>query len=111
MDTTAYTAIGGKVWTSSDGTKTRVYFPDQVVMDLIDLTITTYKTGNISSARLRGAKIANGKADKLRDTIRFGKFYLDCANGQLHTEGLLSLGTDLVTRLEQNFSARTACHA
>lgn len=55
-------AIGGKRWTSRTGT-VRIYLNDWPT--LIDFEISTYGTGNISSASLRGEALSNTRAGKL----------------------------------------------
>jgi len=82
-----YEALG-RTWVNPDGTKRRIYFPENLLAELIGLKVTTYKTGNISSASLNGQKISNGKADQIRTTLRYGKAYFDCMDGTVKTENL-----------------------
>lgn len=90
----------GRTWVSNDGTKRRVYFPETLLARLIGLRISTYKTGNISGATLDGEKISNGRADKIRTLLRFGKAYFDCHTQTLVTENLGSYADDIVAGLE-----------
>lgn len=98
---TPYVAIGGKLWTSSDNSKHRVYFPAELLEEIVGLSYTTYKTGNISGASLHGSKISNGKAEQLRTTLRMGKCWYDCEAQTLMTQGLgATIGTQVVAGIK-----------
>src|SRR5690554_6183525 len=73
------TAIGGREWTGYNGQK-RVYLNNWY--DLVGLEISTYKTGNVSSAALNGEPISNSAGNDLRQA----KVWLDVATGQIRTD-------------------------
>ncbi len=73
-------AIGGKPWTSSDGTKDRVYWDDW--HRFVGLEISYYGTGNVSGATLHGEPISNSKANQYRQ----GKAYWE--NGHVYGAGI-----------------------
>ena len=94
----------GKTWVSSDGAKRRIYFPETLLTDIIGLTYTTYNTGNIRSASLKGQPIAHRKADQIRTTLRYGKAYVDCHDSSLRAEGFGSYTDTILAGLAQRAS-------
>lgn len=73
-ETTTYTAeqieaIGGRRWAKTDGTL-RVYINEDVWAALIGLRVERYRTGNISSAHLRGERISNSRAGRALTTTK-----------------------------------------
>jgi hypothetical protein len=91
----------GHTWISRDGTKRRLYVPDQWLAESSGLRDDTYKTGNISSASLNGEKLSNGKAEKLRTLLRVGKAYFDCNDGRVHVENMDSYTETMRAGLEK----------
>ena len=55
----------------------RVYFSDLEV--IYGISYSTYKTGAISSATLRGESISNSRARGIVNTLSTGKLYFDLA--------------------------------
>lgn len=70
-------AIGGALWEKAG--MRRIYFNNAA--ELYGLTYSTYKTGNISSARLDGEEISNSQASKILNKI--GKIYFDLADDKI----------------------------
>ncbi|MFA5407172.1 MAG: hypothetical protein WC343_00190 [Bacilli bacterium] len=68
---------GGNEWQAGD--HHRIYFND--LEDLYGLETTRYKTGNISTASLRGESISNNKARQISYALRYGKLYYDLVEG------------------------------
>ena len=66
--------IGGKEW----GGK-RVYFNDGAKEALLELEVSHYKHGGISSAKTDGKFISNSKANKMLAN----KYYFDIATSQI----------------------------
>ena len=95
----------GRTWVSNDGTKRRIYFPETLLAELIGFTYSTYKTGNISGASLNGNKLSNGKAERLRTDLRFGKAYFDCNTEEVCVEGLKQYEGQIVAGLRARAEA------
>jgi hypothetical protein len=74
-------SIGGSEWTTSDGSKHRVYFS---ISDMLGIEVETYKTGNICYAERNGQKLSNGKAARYTS----GKLFVDVADGKIYTQGM-----------------------
>ena len=64
-------SAGGKLW--EQGAHRRVYFNNG--QELLGLTYTQYKTGNISSAQMGGEQISNSEARRILGGLRDGKLY------------------------------------
>jgi len=79
-DTTiqALIAAGAKRWTK--GNHDRLYIKEAIA-DVIDLQYNTYKSGQISSAKLNGLKTANAAALRILDTIT--RAYIDMKTNAL----------------------------
>lgn len=94
-------AIGGKVWTSRDGRKRRVYLPltDADWMRLVGLDIERYKTGNIWMAALRGEKISNAKAIRLIGGAKVyweaGQIYIDQVGDEIKADLYAAILADI----------------
>lgn len=76
----------GKEWKSDDGSQHRIYFND--LCGLYGLDVDRYGTGNISSAKLDGKKLSNGKARSLCTTLDFAKVFYDVPAGEFGSKGL-----------------------
>ena len=83
----ALVAIGGKKWESSDKSKSRVYFGTDFIAKAKGFEYTTYKTGNISSASLKGESLSNSKAKSLLSSIASGKFWYDVNSREFVSDG------------------------
>ncbi len=99
----ALESIGGSYWEA--GTLHRVYFNQEILLPLIGLELTFYKTGNISSATLNGAYISNGKARKMVDAVRYCKFWYDLNADSVFAKGNTS---DLSELVLETLSAKIA---
>ena len=66
----------------------RIYFDN--VIELYGLKTTHYNTGNISSACLRGEKISNTQALKIRDRFVFAdaKVWFDIVDGKFRGKNI-----------------------
>lgn len=62
----------------------RIYFNN--LEELIGLEYTTYNTGNISTAKLKGEKISNTKASRLASELSYAKVWFDLADGEFHCQ-------------------------
>lgn len=104
----ALIAIGGKEWQS--GSKHRIYVNEGMMLDLFGLEVETYKTGSIQSATLNGESISNSKAGKIVAAAKFGKLYLDMADGKIYrSQGLIdALGEDMVREMIATLRERVA---
>jgi hypothetical protein len=91
--------IGGNLW--EKGGHCRVYFNN--APELIGLTYTKYKTGNISSARLNGEQISNSECSRMLD--RIGRVYYD-----LNTDKICGTGSEqeMLSRIAKIIRARLA---
>lgn len=78
FSTETMTAIGGNRWQRNG--MDRVYLNDWT--RFIGLQVTSYKSGNISSAAIAGGAIANGRVHGILGAI--SKVYFDAADGLLH---------------------------
>lgn len=74
----------GKEWIADD--KHRIYFND--LRGLYGLELNLYGTGNISSAKVDGVKISNGKARQLATDLDCAKFFYDVNAGTFGSVGL-----------------------
>jgi len=77
--------VGGNYWESPDGSKKRVYFNTDSLMQFIGLECEFYGTGNISSATLNGEHISNSQARKLLSDISTSKHYFDLTDNTWHS--------------------------
>lgn len=73
-----YLRANGNVWDNNNFK--RIYFSHRFVNESAGLYITTYSTGNISSANFNGSKISNSKASKLA-ACSDDKFFYDLLDG------------------------------
>jgi hypothetical protein len=78
-------AIGGKEWQSDRGLH-RVYFND--LPGLYGLEVSRYKTGNVSSARLRGSSISNAQARRVESAFAFAKVWYDVGTKRFESKGM-----------------------
>lgn len=91
-------SIGGKEWKSEN--HHRIYFNDLV--SLYGLVTLEYKSGNVSSASLKGKKISNSKASKIIDTLTFAKVYYDLNTGEFHGQRIPeSMLADITERIKK----------
>jgi len=93
--------IGGRRWTS--GSMDRVYFNDLAAW--LGLEYTTYKSGNVSGAKLNGEDISNGSAKRLLADLSSSKFWFDCNTGEfaskfLSDERAETIKANVLARLE-----------
>ena len=65
----------GNLWEKDD--MKRLYFNGKALANLIGFEFTTYKTGNIQGASLKGSKLSNSKARKLWTELDTGKCWYD----------------------------------
>lgn len=71
----------GKFWQSEDGSKRRIYFTATV--DILDMKVSFYNSGAVSSATIGGEKISNSSAKEYLFKLSRGKVYLDVTTGEL----------------------------
>lgn len=76
----ALVKLGGSEWIKGD--YHRVYFNGEALCEIIGLSYSTYKTGNVSFAVLNGVKISNTKAASLRARLFTGKLWFDVKTGE-----------------------------
>jgi len=74
MDIEKLKQLGGTEWIKDE--HHRIYFNTDAIVKIINLELTFYNTGNISSARLDGEQISNSKANQLLQKIN-GKLWYD----------------------------------
>jgi hypothetical protein len=67
--------IGGKYW--EGGKHRRVYFNKAELNAFYGIEYTSYKTGNVSSAKLQGESISNSRAAKIVIQLNNCKFWYD----------------------------------
>lgn len=67
-----------RIW--EKGNLKRAYISDEAVKKALNLEVTRYKTGNISSAKMDGEKISNSEA--FRILLRFSDVYYDMINNK-----------------------------
>jgi hypothetical protein len=98
----------GSEWTSPDGRLHRIYFNEAVRLELYDLRLSYYKTGNIYAAWLDGERISNSQAAKLAANVCGGKFWYDFSDGEFHKKddykpfgGRIDVFPELVARLRK----------
>lgn len=94
-DTLTNNNIGNR-WTK--GNYDRVYLDVKAVRDLINLEVTYYKTGNVSSGALNGEAISNGRTREILGCIR--DIWLNAKTGEWEHKqvpaDILSLITDAI---------------
>ena len=99
MNIAALETIGNR-WEKDD--MKRLYFNGKALANLIGFEFTTYKTGNIQGASLKGNKLSNGKARKLWTELDTGKCWYDYADDSFHTKYIgASLSTEIIEKLRQ----------
>lgn len=74
------TQAGGTRWTKNG--MDRFYFNN--ISELFGLSVSTYKTGNISSATLNGEPISNSKATAMKAHFDHAKLWFDTADNLFH---------------------------
>lgn len=84
----ALVKLGGSEWIKGD--YHRVYFNGDALCEIIGLSISTYKTGNVSFAVMNGEKISNTKASSLRSRLFTGKFWFDAKTGEFASRDMSS---------------------
>ncbi len=67
------TALGGNRWTK--GSEDRIYFDRETIAELGGLRTQRYRSGNISSATLRGDSISNRAARDLIESMPKTAYY------------------------------------
>lgn len=72
----------GNLWEKYD--KSRYYFSVETLMELLDLKVTRYNTGNISSATLEGEHISNTHAGQMIFALEQAKLYYDNSKGSFY---------------------------
>lgn len=77
-------SAGGKLW-EKNGMR-RVYFNS--LSDRIGLSVSRYKTGNISSASLGDESISNSRARRIISNLEYGKIYYDLNDSKFYTKNL-----------------------
>ena len=75
-------AAGGNLWEKAG--YARIYLDTRAAYGF---EYTTYKTGNISTASVRGESISNGRASSLRTTLQSAKLWFDLTTGQFGSKG------------------------
>lgn len=65
-----------KIW--EKGNHKRAYISDEGIKKALNLEVTYYKTGNISSSKMDGEKISHSEA--FRILLRFSDAYYDMIN-------------------------------
>ncbi len=75
---------GGRPWQKNG--KNRVYFPGRALEHVVDLQTTRYGTGNISSATLKGERIANGRARDIVSALDQAKVWYDVDTDTFHVQ-------------------------
>lgn len=80
--------VGGSEWKKND--MHRVYFNVKELLKFAGLETTHYKTGNVSSAKLHGEHISNGKATEMRAAFAASKFWFDVKSEKFITTGFIS---------------------
>jgi len=92
--------IGGKHWENYG--KSRVYYNADSIMEIIELELDFYKTGNICSAELQGEKISNSRARKILGTLESSKLWFDLDDYEYHYKSFDSeLMNDVIDKIEQ----------
>ena len=69
--------LGGNEWKGYG--KHRIYFNTELLTNAMQLSYGRYKTGNVSSATLRGEKISNKRAKDILWGLDNAKFFFDVA--------------------------------
>lgn len=103
-------AVGGKAWTSKDGTKHRVYF--NALDRWYGLQYTTYNTGNVASATLDGQHLSNSDARRILVATQCGKLWYDLdrqtwASRDLDSHYDPNIAQVIVERIEAKVAALT----
>ncbi|CAI1636684.1 Uncharacterised protein [Serratia entomophila] len=82
----ALVKMGGSEWIKGD--YHRVYFNFDALCEIIGLSYSTYKTGNVSFAMYNGSKISNTKAAALRARLSTGKIWFDVKTGEFSSRDM-----------------------
>ena len=78
------TELGGKHWEFKD--KERVYFNYWLFEKLLQLEISYYGTGNVSSVCVEGEKWSNCQGKKLIECLKTSKLYYDLVTNEWRTD-------------------------
>lgn len=104
-------ALGGKQW--QKGSMNRIYLPESVLHQLLDLKVTYYSTGNISSIEQGGELLSNTQGSKVLASLKNSKFYYDIVTdtyGYKHCDGCVDLHHTVFKRLDEYLSAKYDAH-
>jgi hypothetical protein len=95
-------AAGGRLWEVAEKNMRRVYFNS--LADRIGLSVSYYKTGNVSSASLNGKEISNTSARKILTTLEFGKVWYDLNTNRFETKNLGDYADEIIESIESDLN-------
>lgn len=95
-------AAGGRLWEVFEKNMRRVYFNN--LADRIGLSVSYYKTGNVSSASMNGEEISNTSARKIISTLETGKIWYDLNTNQFETKNLGDYADKIIESIENNLN-------
>lgn len=100
-------SMGCKQW--QKGNMNRIYLPESVLHQLLDIKVTYYNTGNISSFEQDGKVLSNMQGNKVLNSLTYCKFYYDIVTdtyGYKHTQGYVDLQSIVFRKLDEYLSAK-----
>lgn len=93
---------GGRLWKIAEKNMCRVYFNS--LADRIGLSVSYYKTGNVSSASLNGNGISNCSARKILSTLESGKIWYDLNTNRFETKNLDEYAEKIINSIENDLN-------
>lgn len=105
------TDLGCKRWQKNN--MDRVYLSETLLHQLLDIKVTYYNTGNISSFSQNGEALSNTQGSKVLHSLAYCKFYYDLVSDSYaykHTQGCVDFHNTVFKRLDEYLSAKYNAH-
>lgn len=99
--------LGCKQW--QKGNMNRIYLSETVLYQLLNIKVSYYSTGGISSFEQDGELLSNSQGGKILNSLAYCKFYYDIvsdAYGYKHSQGYVDLQSIVFRKLDEHLSAR-----
>ncbi|MBC2457144.1 hypothetical protein [Clostridium beijerinckii] len=100
-------SLGCKQW--QKGSMNRIYLPEPVLHQLLDLKVTYYNTGNIGSIEQGGEVLSNSQGSKVLSSLTYCKFYYDVTSdsyGYKHSQGYVDLHSIVFRKLDEYIQSK-----
>lgn len=99
--------LGCKQW--QKGSMNRIYLPESVLHQLLNIKVSYYNTGNICRYEQDGEVLSNAQGSKVLNSLAYCKFYYDIVTdtyGYKHSNGCVDLQSIVFRKLDEYLSAK-----